>query len=290
MTRTSRAMTIWVRVDPHRDLCTVQHVRHGARGAASAVFSSAARSATQHAGHAPPPERFSSVRESRHGKLGAFAAAGHASEAASPQPQFLLRTLRQAAGLVAAGARRRAAGPKSPRRRAEGAAGGGDRAVARAARHAGRLAARHRARLRHRRGRDGALVAARRPPGRYPLFREFFQGVGDRRGQAAQARRRARSRSRLRRPAGPCPNRSGARSGARLERNHLGRPPAKRRFHQRREGRARHLRCDVGRIRHGATLAEARCGHLVLAEGARRRGGARHARPLAPRSRAARDA
>ena len=45
---------------------------------------------------------------------------------------------------------------------AEGAARRGDRALARDPRHAGRLAARHRARLRHRRGRDGAVVAARR--------------------------------------------------------------------------------------------------------------------------------
>ena len=46
---------------------------------------------------------------------------------------------------------------------AEGAAGRGDRPLARHPGHARRLAARHRAGLRHRRDRDGAVVAARRP-------------------------------------------------------------------------------------------------------------------------------
>ena len=48
------------------------------------------------------------------------------------------------------------------------------------------------------------------------------------------------------------------------------------------------LRRDLGRVRAAARLAEARCRHLLLAEGARRRGRARHADPLAARGRAAR--
>ena len=47
------------------------------------------------------------------------------------------------------------------------------------------------------------------------------------------------------------------------------------------------LRCDLGRLRHGSAVAEARCRHLVLAEGAGRRSGARHDRPVAPRGGAA---
>jgi phosphoserine aminotransferase len=50
----------------------------------------------------------------------------------------------------------------------------------------------------------------------------------------------------------------------------------------------RDLRRDQRRLRDGPALRPARCRHLVLAEGAGRRGGARHARPLAPRRRAAR--
>ena len=41
------------------------------------------------------------------------------------------------------------------------------------------------------------------------------------------------------------------------------------------------LRCHLGRLRHGPALAQARCRHLVLAEGAGRRGAARHAGALA---------
>ena len=47
------------------------------------------------------------------------------------------------------------------------------------------------------------------------------------------------------------------------------------------------LRRDLGRVRHGAAVGQARCRHLVLAEGAGRRGGARHARAVAARGRAA---
>ena len=49
-----------------------------------------------------------------------------------------------------------------------------------------------------------------------------------------------------------------------------------------------HLRRHLGRVRAGARLGQARCRHLLLAEGARRRGRARHAHPVAARGRAAR--
>ena len=56
-------------------------------------------------------------------------------------------------------------------------------------RHARRLAARHRPGLGHRRRRDGAVVAARRPRRRRVGVRELFRGLGDRRRQAVEAAR-----------------------------------------------------------------------------------------------------
>ncbi len=50
---------------------------------------------------------------------------------------------------------------------------------------------------------------------------------------------------------------------------------------------ARHLRRDLRGVRDGAALGQARCRHLVLAEGAGRRGGAWHARAVAARRRPA---
>ena len=49
------------------------------------------------------------------------------------------------------------------------------------------------------------------------------------------------------------------------------------------------LRRHLGGVRADARLAQARCRHLLLAEGARRRGRARHADPVAARGRAARE-
>ncbi len=50
-----------------------------------------------------------------------------------------------------------------------------------------------------------------------------------------------------------------------------------------------HLRRHLGRLRPEARLRQARCGDVLLAEGARRRGRARHADPVAARRRAAGD-
>ena len=73
-----------------------------------------------------------------------------------------------------------------------------------------------------------------------------------------------------------------------LERHDLRRARAQRRLDRRRPRRPRHLRRDLGRVRAAARLAKARCRDLLLAEGAGRRGGARHADPVAARGRAAR--
>ena len=50
---------------------------------------------------------------------------------------------------------------------------------------------------------------------------------------------------------------------------------------------AHDLRRHLGRLRAAARFRQARCRHLLLAEGARRRGGPRHADPVAARRRAA---
>ena len=72
-----------------------------------------------------------------------------------------------------------------------------------------------------------------------------------------------------------------------LERHHLRRARAERRLDRRRPRGPHDLRRHLGRLRPDARLGQARCRHLLLAEGAGRRGGARHADPLAPRGRAA---
>ena len=71
---------------------------------------------------------------------------------------------------------------------------------------------------------------------------------------------------------------NGTTSGARVP---------ERRLDQRRPRGPRDLRCDFGRLRHGSAVGQARCRHLVVAEGAGRRGGARHAGALPARGRAA---
>ena len=146
---------------------------------------------------------------------------------------------------------------------------------------------RHRPGLRHRRGRDGAVVAARRPAGDDARLGELRRGLGDRRRQAAEARRDGASRA----PYGELPDLARGRSGERrrlhLERHHLGRPRARRRLDRRRPRGPDHLRRDLGRLRAGPALGQARCRHLQLAEGAGRRGRPRHADPRPARGRAA---
>ena len=183
----------------------------------------------------------------------------------------------------------RRARPLAPREGRQGSPEGGDRPQPRAARHARRIAARHRARLGHGRDRDGDVVAAR--PARVDVlaWESFGQGwVTDVTEQLAPGR--ARARGRLRRAAG-------SRRG-RLRRATWSSPGTAR-------PRACASRTATGfpRTRGGLTLCdatsavfamelpvgEARRRHLVVAEGARRRGRARHARALAARARAPRE-
>ena len=70
-----------------------------------------------------------------------------------------------------------------------------------------------------------------------------------------------------------------------LERHHLGRARAQRRLDQREPRRPHHLRRDLGGVRAAARLGQARCGDVLLAEGAGRRSRARHAGALAARGR-----
>ena len=65
----------------------------------------------------------------------------------------------------------------------------------------GRLSHRHHARLRHRRGRNGALVAARRARRRRARLGELRRRLGHRRRQAVEAQGRAHAEGALRRAA-----------------------------------------------------------------------------------------
>ena len=78
------------------------------------------------------------------------------------------------------------------------------------------------------------------------------------------------------------------RRGVSLERHHLGRARAEWRLDRRRPRGPGDLRRHLGGLRDGPAVGQARCRHLVLAEGAGRRGGARHARAQPARGRAAR--
>ena len=94
---------------------------------------------------------------------------------------------------------------------------------------------------------------------------------------------------RLRRAARPARSTIRRATGVHLERHDLGRARAGRRLDRGRARGADDLRCDLGRLRDGAAVGQARCHHLVLAEGAGRRGAARHAGAVAARRRAARE-
>ena len=154
----------------------------------------------------------------------------------------------------------------------------------------GRLPHRHRAGLRHRRRRDGAVVAARPAPGDDAGLGILRRRLGDRRRQGAQAQGRDGAQAP---PTANCPISPGsirratscspgtARPRACASPTPTGSPPT-----------APGLTiCDATSAAFAQPLdwAEARCRHLLLAEGARRRGGARHAHPLPARGRAARE-
>ena len=96
----------------------------------------------------------------------------------------------------------------------------------------------HRRGLRHRRGGDGAVVAARAAAGRCARLGKLRRGLGHRRRQAAQAERHAHAQGGLRRAARSRQDRSFARHRLRVERHDLGRARAERRLDQRTTARA----------------------------------------------------
>ena len=114
---------------------------------------------------------------------------------------------------------------------------------------------------------------------------ELRRRLGQRRHQGAQAQGRDDAQGALWRFARPVEDRFYDRRGVHLERHHLRRAGAERRLDRRRPRRPDHLRRHLGGLRAEARLAQARRRHLLLAEGARRRGRARHADPLAARGR-----
>ncbi len=105
--------------------------------------------------------------------------------------------------------------------------------------------------------------------------------LGQRCRQGAQAQGRHRPEGALWRIARSVQDRFCHRRGVHLERHHLRRARAERRLDRRRPRRPHHLRRHLGGVRARARLAQARCRHLLLAEGARRRSRARHAHSLA---------
>ena len=177
--------------------------------------------------------------------------------------------------------------PFPPRQDRQDQARTGDRTDAGNSPGSSGLPHRHRAGVGHRRGRDGAVVAARRARRRHGRLGELWLRLGHRCGQAAEACRRAQDRGRLWPIARPGEDRLRSRCGLHLERHHVRRARAERRFHSCRPQGPDHLRRDFGRLRAEARFRKARCRHLLLAEGAGRRRRARHADPVASRRRAA---
>ena len=149
------------------------------------------------------------------------------------------------------------------------------------------LSHRHRAGLRYRRRRDGAVVAARSAQGDDAGLGILRRRLGQRRRQGIEAEGRGDAEGALRRASGSLQGRSGVRRGVHLERHDLRRARAERRLDQGGPRRADDLRRDLGRVRADARFRQARCGDVLLAEGAGRRGRARHADPVAARGGAA---
>ncbi len=120
-------------------------------------------------------------------------------------------------------------------------------------------------------------------------WESFGEGWVTRRRQAAQAQGRHHAASAA---TASCPICRKVdlddRRRVHLERHHLRRARAERRLDRGRPRRPHDLRRDLGGVRAAARLGQARCRDLLLAEGARRRGRARHADPVAARGRAAR--
>ena len=116
-------------------------------------------------------------------------------------------------------------------------AGDRHRAHPRGAAGSRRLPHRHRAGVRHRRRRDGDVVAAGRARRRHADLGIVRRRLGHRRGQAAQAQGRARLRRALRRAARSCRRRFRPRRRLHLERHDVRRSRRECRFHSRRIAR-----------------------------------------------------
>ena len=164
-----------------------------------------------------------------YGQYDARRAAGRAA--------FLLRPLRQAPRMEPASPHRRSPRTLAPLEDRQGEAQARHRSHPRGARGSRRLPDRHRAGLRHRRGRDGAVVAARRAPRHHDGVGIVRRRLGDRRRQAAQAQGRDRAQGRLRRASRSLQGRFRDRRGVHLERHHLRRARPERRLDPRRTGR-----------------------------------------------------
>ena len=179
--------------------------------------------------------------------------------------------------------------PLAPRQDRQGEAQARHRPDPRGAGGPRRLPHRHRPGLRHRRGRDGAVVAARRAAGDDAGLGIFGEGwVTD-----VSKQLKLKDVTVLKADYGELPDLAkvdlGIRRRLHLERHHLGRARAERRLDRRRPRRPHRSATPPRPASRSARLAQARCRHLLLAEGAGRRRRARHADPVAARGRAARE-
>lgn len=145
------------------------------------------------------------------------------AESPPEQSLLLLRPLCQAAGLVAGSVGRGPGRAQPPGQGCQGAAGRGDRAVARHAGHAGGLAPGHRAGLRHRGGGDGALVASGGAGRRCAELGVLLRRMGQRHRHAAPLAGCAGAEGALWATARPRRRGLGAGRGLRVERHDLGR-------------------------------------------------------------------
>ena len=118
-------------------------------------------------------------------------------------------------------------------------------------------------------------------------WESFGEGWVNDVAQGAKTQGRERAAGRLRRIARPRQGRPAQRHRVHLERHHLGRARRQCRLDRRRPRRAGDLRRHLGRLRPAARMAETRCRHFLLAEGAGRRSRARHAHPFPARGRPA---